>query len=87
MRIQHRHYSTWGCLEVLSEEARRKGQVFLCAGFIRAAADAIRGSPLKDGFLTGKGWSYDDMAEQTGGGAVCGTCRYEQHLQASSGSR
>ena len=50
----------------------------LRAGFIRAAAEAVRGSPLKEGFMTGKGWTYDDMADQTGGAAVCGTCRHEQ---------
>ncbi len=47
------------------------------AGFIRIAAGAVKGSPLKHGFLTGQGWTYDDMAEQTGGDSICGMCRRE----------
>ena len=26
--------------------------------------------------MTGRGWTYDDMADQTGGRAVCGLCRH-----------
>jgi hypothetical protein len=46
-----------------------------CAGFIQAASVAIKTAPIKDGFLTGRGWTYDAAADQTDGDSVCGTCR------------
>ena len=47
------------------------------AGFIQAASVAIKTAPIKDGFLTGRGWTYDAMADQTGGESICGMCRCE----------
>ena len=47
------------------------------AGLIRLAVEGVKAAPIKHGFLTGKGWTYDDMAEATGGESVCGMCRHE----------
>jgi len=58
-------------------------QTVMRAGFIRIAAGAVKGSPLKHGFLTGQGWTYDDMAEQTGGDSICGMCRHDALLVLS----